>query len=365
MGKKVKFTEEQVAEIVRLYVEEKIPVRRIGEIFKHDKSAIKKALNDKNIKVSNSRIKIMPNNIQFKGNLTFIWYLLVSVIAGALSGVIGAALVFSWLSFDSVSAPSNQLFRLGPGKAQLVQSKDESQLTVDVVKHVSPAVVSIIVSKDVSKLYNQTGALSPFEEFFRKNKEWIFALLAIAVIVIVYFLFYVPKGNDFRMFLETLNTNIVAGLLTAVIVGIYLHKLESSRRTGDRRLQQRLELRKRALECFEEINKLIVKIRFYKTSESYDYKDIRISFDQMANFFIELQEIYKKIPGAIPSVSALDKLDRFYQGWNKYFSFEELPKNMSLKQKERIKDALLEKEETILKIQVEPSSIDLIKQGKM
>ncbi|KKQ55799.1 MAG: NUDIX hydrolase [Parcubacteria group bacterium GW2011_GWA2_38_13] len=49
----------------------------------------------------------------------------------------------------------------------------------------------------------------------------------------------------------------------------------------------------------------------------------------------------------------------------KYFSFEELPKNMSLKQKERIKDALLEKEETILKIQVEPSSIDLIKQGKM
>jgi len=175
------------------------------------------------------------------------------------------------------------------------------------------------------------------KEFFRKNKEWIFALLAIAVIVIVYFLFYVPKGNDFRMFLETLNTNIVAGLLTAVIVGIYLHKLESSRRTGDRRLQQRLELRKRALECFEEINKLIVKIRFYKTSESYDYKDIRISFDQMANFFIELQEIYKKIPGAIPSVSALDKLDRFYQGWNKYFSFEK-PEDLE-NYKKSVKDA--------------------------
>ena len=124
------------------------------------------------------------------------------------------------------------------------------------------------------------------------------------------------------MFLETLITNIVAGLLTAATVGIFLHKLESSRRTGERRLQQRLELRKRALWCFEEINKLIVKIRFYKTSESYDYKDIRVSFDQMANFFVELQEIYKKIPGAIPNIEALDKLDRFYQGWDRYFSFE-------------------------------------------
>ncbi len=106
--------------------------------------------------------------MQFKGNLTFIWYLLVSVIACALSGVIGAVLVFSWLNFSSVSASPGLLYRSGSGKTQLVQPKDESQLTVDVVKHVSPAVVSIIVSKDVSKLYNQTGSLSPFEEFFKE-----------------------------------------------------------------------------------------------------------------------------------------------------------------------------------------------------
>ena len=73
---------------------------------------------------------------------------------------------------------------------------------------------------------------------------------------IVYFLFYVPDSDNFQMFLETLNTNIVAGLLTAATVGIFLHKLEYSRRTGERRLQQRLELRKRALWWFEEINKL-------------------------------------------------------------------------------------------------------------
>lgn len=48
-----------------------------------------------------------------------------------------------------------------------------------------------------------------------------------------------------------------------------------------------------------------------------------------------------------------------------YFSFEELPKNMSLKQKERIKDALAKNYKTLLKIQTGPSSIELIKQGKM
>ncbi len=101
-------------------------------------------------------------------DISVIWYLLVSVIAGSLSGVIGAVLVFSWLNFGSVSAPSGLLYRPGSSKTQLSQFKDESQLTVDVVKHVSPAVVSIIVSKDVSKMYNQTGSLSPFEEFFKE-----------------------------------------------------------------------------------------------------------------------------------------------------------------------------------------------------
>lgn len=106
--------------------------------------------------------------MQFKGNLTFIWYLLVSAIVGALSGIIGAVLIFSWLNFNSVSAPPDIIYRSGAGKTQPVQFKDESQLTINVVKHVSPAVVSIVVSKDVSKLYNQTGSLSPFEEFFKE-----------------------------------------------------------------------------------------------------------------------------------------------------------------------------------------------------
>jgi len=175
------------------------------------------------------------------------------------------------------------------------------------------------------------------KEFFRKNKEFVWASLVIIVVAIVYFFLYVPDDNGINMFLEALNTNIVAALLTAVGVGIFLHKLESSRRTGERRLLQRVELRKRALECFEEINKLIIKIRFYKTPEGYDYKDIRASFDQMANFFVELQEIYKKIPGAIPKMEAADRLDKFYQGWNKYFSFEK-PEDLE-NYKKSVKDA--------------------------
>ena len=101
-------------------------------------------------------------------DISVIWYLLVSVVVGGLSGVIGAVLVFSWLSFGTVSVQPGLFYRPTPGKAQPAQFKDESQLTVDVVKHVSPAVVSIIVSKDVSKMYNQTGSLSPFEEFFKE-----------------------------------------------------------------------------------------------------------------------------------------------------------------------------------------------------
>ncbi len=49
----------------------------------------------------------------------------------------------------------------------------------------------------------------------------------------------------------------------------------------------------------------------------------------------------------------------------KYFALSELPKNTSPKQVERIKDALENKTETIMKIQTGKSSIELIKEGKL
>ncbi len=48
-----------------------------------------------------------------------------------------------------------------------------------------------------------------------------------------------------------------------------------------------------------------------------------------------------------------------------YFEFSKIPKNVSPKQVERIKDALEDNGKTLMKVQVGISSIDLIKQGKL
>lgn len=48
-----------------------------------------------------------------------------------------------------------------------------------------------------------------------------------------------------------------------------------------------------------------------------------------------------------------------------YFEVGQIPKNTSPKQVERIKDYFADKSKTHYRIQTGPSSIDLIKQGKM
>ena len=48
-----------------------------------------------------------------------------------------------------------------------------------------------------------------------------------------------------------------------------------------------------------------------------------------------------------------------------YFAMGQIPQNTSLKQIERIKDYLENKNKTYFKIQTGPSSIELIKQGKL
>jgi len=50
----------------------------------------------------------------------------------------------------------------------------------------------------------------------------------------------------------------------------------------------------------------------------------------------------------------------------KYFAFQDFPKNTVPKQVERVKDFLESKSDTaIMKIQTSPSSIDLVKEGKL
>ncbi len=160
-------------------------------------------------------------------------------------------------------------------------------------------------------------------EFLRKKFPYIIGI-ALCLIVFLTYLFFYNSSSDSNLnkILKTLNNSFVSTLIVAVIFGLFLYHLESKRGREERRLQQRLELRKRAVDCFEEINKLIIKIRFYKTSDSYNLTDISISFDQVANFFLEVQQIYKKLNKVIPNIEDIDKLDGYYQGWDKYFLFQ-------------------------------------------
>lgn len=80
--------------------------------------------------------------------------------AGALFGILGGSIVGDKLAGDS----SNDLFGSLGAKTVIVE---ESSSTVDVVEKVSPAVVSIIATQDLSELYNQTGPnIYPFDNFF-------------------------------------------------------------------------------------------------------------------------------------------------------------------------------------------------------
>jgi S1-C subfamily serine protease len=112
--------------------------------------------------------------MRFNFRSPLIWAAIISLVIGGLSGAIFAFLAWGFLPATPSGVFINRIVRptatstpLGTtDTVQIVQ--DEGDLTVSVVKKVSPAVVSIIVSKDVSKLYNQTGLL-PFDNDFFKQ----------------------------------------------------------------------------------------------------------------------------------------------------------------------------------------------------
>ena len=88
---------------------------------------------------------------------TLVVAVLLSLVLGTVGGFVGDLLVsgnFSkWFSSATTASTAN---------VSTVSVKEESQ-TTDVVKQVQPSVVSIIISKDLSKIYNQSG---PYSFFF-------------------------------------------------------------------------------------------------------------------------------------------------------------------------------------------------------
>ncbi|MFA6552823.1 MAG: trypsin-like peptidase domain-containing protein [Patescibacteria group bacterium] len=99
--------------------------------------------------------------------------LVVSLLVGALSGLVFGA----WASTDSSvsSWVQKNIFRnsnttsvasTGSITPQTLAVTEDSA-TVDVVKKASPAVVSIVITQDLSKIYNNSGSnLSPFGDLF-------------------------------------------------------------------------------------------------------------------------------------------------------------------------------------------------------
>jgi len=91
-------------------------------------------------------------------------FLIILVVVSMLAGVVGGAGAVLWINQsvnNSGSKNTNFLSTLGGSKNSTVKVEEESATTL-VVKQVSPSVVSIIVSKDLSKFYNSTGT-SPFD----------------------------------------------------------------------------------------------------------------------------------------------------------------------------------------------------------
>ncbi len=104
--------------------------------------------------------------------------IVMSVIFGGITGGVVGIIAASWsqqaiwpnvYSLLGIQTPVS----LGQDAPDQDKNKEqfvvESSATINVVSAASPAVVSIIVTQDLSKLYNRTGPFSPFDNFFFFN----------------------------------------------------------------------------------------------------------------------------------------------------------------------------------------------------
>jgi serine protease Do len=105
--------------------------------------------------------KPQPRFTQSTLTVAVILSLILGTIGGAVGGAVTSGKFDAWvdkaLHRTTVAAPSS-------GSSSTLTVEEESA-TVDVVKEVQKSVVSIIITKDLSKVYDQTG-MSPFDFFF-------------------------------------------------------------------------------------------------------------------------------------------------------------------------------------------------------
>ncbi len=92
--------------------------------------------------------------------------LLFGGAGGIVGGVYGKSHIVPWFQKNFLGQIADEA-KKAPEEEAARQAVIEESATTTVVKEVSPAVVSIIISKDLSKLYNSTGSnIFSFPDFF-------------------------------------------------------------------------------------------------------------------------------------------------------------------------------------------------------
>ncbi|MFW0862538.1 MAG: S1C family serine protease [Candidatus Komeilibacteria bacterium] len=98
----------------------------------------------------------------------------ISAFVGGMTGYVASQLSNSGDWFQLADSSDNSKDITESKENYTPPVKQKSKLSVEeVVENASPAVVSIIVSREITQYYNQTGSLFPFEDFF--GSGWPFS----------------------------------------------------------------------------------------------------------------------------------------------------------------------------------------------
>src|SRR3989339_440540 len=101
-------------------------------------------------------LKFMSNDLSVKNHLSVV--VIVSLIFGTFAGACGSFFLQPRLAQTEWGRQflGNEVVQQATGQTKVYEVTEDSA-TIDVVKKVSPSVVSVVVTKELSNFYNMTG----------------------------------------------------------------------------------------------------------------------------------------------------------------------------------------------------------------
>lgn len=96
---------------------------------------------------------------------------IISLVVGGLAGATAGILISSWLPAETKTLIKEQIVKsVKPEDSKVAQLLEEESATISVVKNILPAVVSIVVTKELVEYYQMTGPdVFPFDDEFFKE----------------------------------------------------------------------------------------------------------------------------------------------------------------------------------------------------